>query len=163
MVVIEPRDARGRLVDAPADIQVVVLDPERRGPEPRVARWDITAAEAAARLGDPSEPGIHLNLPWPDRPPTHSKLRLFVRYLTSDGRKLEANRFVEVASSRRIARPVGRPPARAPSVSDEAVISTSHLSEGPSSRTASGLSDPGRGVRSGRPSGSNGRLRKIEE
>lgn len=143
MVVIEPRDAQGRLVDAPADVQVVVLDPERRGPEARVARWDIAAEETAARLGDPSEPGIHLNLPWPDRPPTHNKLRLFVRYLTSDGRKLEASRFVEVAAA--ADRSAGWTPAprRAASSSDEAAIPTSHLSEGALPQTASGLSDPG--------------------
>ena len=111
-MVIEPRDARGRLLDAPADIQVVALDPALTGQEARVARWDVTAAEASARLGDGPDRGIHLNLPWPDRPPAHNKLHLFVRYLTSDGRKLQADGLVEVALP---GRPLGGLDARAAS------------------------------------------------
>ncbi len=142
-VVIEPRDAWGRLLAAPGDVQVVALDPAQAGQEARVARWDVTAAETSTRLSDGPDGGIHLNLPWPDRPPAHNKLHLFVRYLTSDGRKLEADGLVEVASP--ADRTAGWTPARRSVAerSDAAEIPTVRPPEGPLLRTASGLSDPG--------------------
>ena len=100
LVVIEPRDRTGRSVDAPAEVNVVVLDPALKDPKgqaSRVARWDFTAAEAAAmfrRSG--SSQAIHLTTAWPGNPPVHSKLHLFVRYVTADGRKLEADQPIEV-------------------------------------------------------------------
>jgi hypothetical protein len=143
VVVIEPRDARGRLLDAPADIQVVALDPALTGQEARVARWDVTAAEAAARIDGGPERGIHLRLPWPDRTPAHNKLHLFVRYLTSDGRRLQADGLVEVALP--AAGPGGWTPAprAADEPCDEAASSGAPPREEPSPRTASELSDPG--------------------
>jgi hypothetical protein len=97
LVVIEPRDRAGRPVDAPAEVNVVVLDPALQGEAARVARWDFTAAETAAmfrRSG--SSQAIHLTTVWPGNPPAHDKLHLFVRYVTADGRKLEADQPIEV-------------------------------------------------------------------
>ena len=97
LVVVEPRDADGRTVDAPAEISVVVLDPAFRDDACRVARWDFTAAETAGmfrRSG--SGQAIHLALAWPANPPAHRKLHLFVRYVTADGRKLPADQPIEV-------------------------------------------------------------------
>ena len=98
LVVVEPRDRAGRTVDAPADMSVVVLDPALEGDAARVARWDFTAAETAAmfrRSG--SSRAIHLTTAWPGDPPAHHKLHLFVRYVTADGRKLQADQPIEVA------------------------------------------------------------------
>ncbi len=143
IVVVEPRDTRGRLLDAPADLQVVALDPALSGAEARVARWEITAGEASARLGDAAQRGIHLTLPWPDRPPTHNRLRLFVRYVTSDGRKLQAEGLVEVALPGD--RSAGWTPARhrAAEPSSEAAAPDVRLPEGPAPRTANASSDAG--------------------
>jgi hypothetical protein len=97
LVVVEPRDSDGRSVDAPAEISVVVLDPALKGDACRVARWDFTAAETAGmfrRSG--SGQAIHLAAAWPADPPAHRKLHLFVRYVTADGRRLEANQPIEV-------------------------------------------------------------------
>jgi hypothetical protein len=97
LVVIEPRDREGRPVDAPAEVNVVVLDPAQKGEAARVARWDFAPAETAAlfrRSG--SSQAIHLTTAWSDNPPVHSKLHLFVRYVTADGRKLEADQPIEV-------------------------------------------------------------------
>ena len=82
-------------------MSVVVLDPavlDERGKAARVARWDFTAAETASlfRRTDSSR-AIHLAMAWPADPPKHNKLHLFVRYVTADGRKLEADRPIEVA------------------------------------------------------------------
>jgi hypothetical protein len=97
LVVVEPRDGDGRSVDAPAEINVVVLDPALKDEACRVARWDFTAAETAGmfrRSG--SGQAIHLAAAWPADPPAHRKLHLFVRYVTADGRRLEANQPIEV-------------------------------------------------------------------
>ena len=101
LVVVEPRDAAGRPVDAPAEVSVVVYDPavqEEDGHAALVARWDFSAAETAAlfRRAGP-EQAIHLAGGWPAELPKHNQLHVFVRYVTADGRKLEADRPVEVA------------------------------------------------------------------
>lgn len=90
-VVIEPRDAQGRSVLAPADVSVIVLDPALEGGAARVARWDFTAAETAAHLQNAGgDRAIRLELPWPADPPVHGQLYLSVRYTTGEGRKLQA-------------------------------------------------------------------------
>ena len=63
-----------------------------------MGRWDFTAAETAAlfRRTDSSR-AVHLAMAWPADPPKHGKLHLFVRYVTADGRHLEADGPIEVA------------------------------------------------------------------
>jgi hypothetical protein len=101
LVVVVPRDAENRVIDAPGDVSVAVLDPavlDRAGYAARVARWDFTAAEIATMFRRTNAgPAIHIETTWPDGPPAHSKLHVFVRYATADGRKLEANQPIEVA------------------------------------------------------------------
>ena len=66
------KDAAGRPVDAPADMDVAVLDPALQGEAARVARWNFTAAETAAmfrRSG--SSQAIHLTTAWPGDPRLH--------------------------------------------------------------------------------------------
>jgi hypothetical protein len=98
LAVIEPRDAQGHSVDAPADMNVVVIDPALEGDAARVARWDFSADQIALmfrRTG--AGQAIHVEAPWPGDPPVHNKLHLFVRYTTADGRKLESNQPIEIA------------------------------------------------------------------
>ena len=102
---IEPRDAQGQLVAAAAPVSVVVLDPAEKGDAARIARWEFSAEEIAAmaqstRLSE----GIHLAMLWPDRPPVHGRLHLFVRYSTSDGRRLQADQPLVVEMPGRQAR-----------------------------------------------------------
>ena len=98
LVVVQPRDARRQAIDAPADISIVAIDPSVQGEAARVARWDFTAAEVASlfrRNGDSRE--IHLTTVWSADPPKHNKLHLFVRYITADGRKLEADLPIKIS------------------------------------------------------------------
>ncbi len=98
LVVVEPRDRAGRTIDAPGELNVVVLDPALKGDAARVARWDFPAAETAAmfrRTG--SSRAIHLTMTWPSDPPKHNKLHLYVRYVTADGRRLNLDQPIEVA------------------------------------------------------------------
>lgn len=126
LVVVEPRDAAGRPIDAPAEIHVTALDPALKsmGDAARVGRWNFSPAETAAlfrRSG--SGCAIHLAMGWAADPPKHNKLDLFVRYVTADGRALEAHQPVEIAlPGERTARwtpaesprPVEQPKAREP-------------------------------------------------
>ncbi len=101
MAVVEPRDAAGQSIAAPAEISVVALDPNKTDADGKaipVARWEYTAAETAELLrSSGSSQAIHLMMAWPDQRPKHKNLRLFVRYMTADGRKLQADVPVEIA------------------------------------------------------------------
>lgn len=98
VVVIQPRDARGRWLEAPAEMSVALLDPALEGEAARLARWDFTAAETLARFRK-TNPGraIHLEMPWPADPPMHSRLYVFVRYTTRDGRRLQVEGPIRIA------------------------------------------------------------------
>lgn len=97
-MVIEPRDAGGDFIPATAPISVVVMDAALPGEAAHVARWNFTAAEIAQRYRKtPTMEGFYLEVPWPAAPPIHSDLRLFVRYTTDDGRKLQAEGPIRVA------------------------------------------------------------------
>jgi hypothetical protein len=63
-----------------------------------VARWDLSARETAGmfrRLALEAS-GIALELPWPADPPKHGRLELFVRFITSDRRELEARQQLDL-------------------------------------------------------------------
>jgi len=97
IAIVEPRDAQGRMLHAVAPISVVVLDPLKPGESAHIARWDFTAEEVAARYRRTAlSEGIHLEMVWPASLPVHRELHLFVRYTTADGRKLQAEKRIEV-------------------------------------------------------------------
>ncbi len=96
LVVVEPRDFGGNIVNAPGEISVAVLDPALSGEQARLARWDFAAAQTEGMIRTGSQPGIHLRLPWASTP-AHDRLKVFVRYTTRDGRKLQAERLIAVA------------------------------------------------------------------
>jgi len=96
VVVVEPWDATERMLAAAGDITVVLIDPAAPAATARYARWEFEAAEAAKLFRAGDIPGLHLELPWPDVPPEHDQLHLFVRFTTTDGRSLEADTAVEV-------------------------------------------------------------------
>jgi hypothetical protein len=96
-VAFEPRDRANQLVAAPGSISIAVLDPAQTGGAARVGRWDFTVDEAAAYyrtkgLGR----GYQFELPWPSKPPSNRDLRLFVRFETADGRRIEADTRIRV-------------------------------------------------------------------
>jgi hypothetical protein len=145
LVVVEPHDRAGRLVDAPAEMSVVVIDEAQKGAAARVARWDFTAAETAAmfrRTG--SNTAIHLTTTWPADPPVHNKLRLFVRYVTADGRKLQTDAPIKVAlPGDKIARwsPNDPPSKPEPAVVQRDTAPTTRV-PGPSPQTATRSNPP---------------------
>jgi hypothetical protein len=97
LAVIEPRDAAGRRIDAPGDVAVMIVDPSKTGKAAKLARWDFPASETAMLFrGGGVARGMYVECPWPDRKPDNNRLRLYVRYTTRDGRKLETDQFVEL-------------------------------------------------------------------
>jgi len=95
-VVLEPRNAAGQFVSEAGPVSIVVLDPERIGDAARIARWDFDQTAMRQLLAASSGREIKLEVPWPASAPTASKLKLFVRYETSDGRRLQADREIFV-------------------------------------------------------------------
>ncbi len=97
LVVVEPRAADGTLVQAPGELSIMLSDPQQPGPAGRVARWDFNSAETAQAfqktlLGR----GLHFELPWPNQPPETGRLRLDVRVVTPEGKKLFTEADIEV-------------------------------------------------------------------
>jgi hypothetical protein len=97
MVVVEPLNAAGDLVEVPGPVAIVVLDPAIDGDAARIARWDFTSQEAASHIKrTPLGDGLHFDLRWPHSPPVHRVLNLYVRYTTADGRRLQVEKQIEV-------------------------------------------------------------------
>lgn len=96
VIVVEPWDASNQMLADAADVTVVLVDPAEPAETSRYAQWQFEAEETAKLFRDGDLPGLHFELPWPGDPPRHDRLHLFVRYTTSDGRKLEADSLVEV-------------------------------------------------------------------
>lgn len=95
-VAIEQRDENDKRIIAPGDVSIVVVDPAIDGKASKIARWDFDAEEAAKCIRRSRDGAtMQFELPWPKQP-VHSDLRLFVRFTTYDGRKLEANLPIEV-------------------------------------------------------------------
>jgi len=97
MVVVEPLDSAGELLEAPGEVSVVLLDPAQEGEAARVARWDFTAEEAAEHLKrTPLGDGLHFDLRWPGGAPVNRLLNLYVRYKTAEGKQLQVEKQIEV-------------------------------------------------------------------
>ncbi len=100
LVVVEPRDAQGQLVKTPGAVSVVVMDPALEGDATRVARWDFASREVTNHFQNTAfGSGLHFELPWPGRPPQNRDLRLFVRFTTADGTKINADAPIEVRAA----------------------------------------------------------------
>ncbi|MDP6467052.1 MAG: hypothetical protein QF918_04915 [Pirellulaceae bacterium] len=100
IIVLEPRNADNEFVPLAGPITVVLLDYAKRnqGSAALIDRWKIDAPTVhKLMLNDQHVQGIQLRLPWSDRPPENSKLRLDVRYTTADGRHLDARSDVVVS------------------------------------------------------------------
>lgn len=98
LVVVEPRNAAGRIINVPAQISIAVVDPSIYGEAGRVARWDYSADEAADHFRQtPLGRGMQFRLPWPNQPPANRELQLHVRCITTDGIELRTRRDIRVA------------------------------------------------------------------
>lgn len=96
-VVLEPRNVQGQVLPLQGAVSLVLLDPQLKEQEARVARWDFDSEQVSHFIVETgSDQGIHLELPWKQRIPKHSHLHLFVRYETTDGRRLVADEQIRL-------------------------------------------------------------------
>lgn len=92
-LLVEPRDAEGRIVNAVGKVTVVVVDPSKAGAIDRIARWDFPADAVAMHFKrSAAGKGLHFDLTWPGQPPAVESLDVYVRLETPDGRKLVAEK-----------------------------------------------------------------------
>jgi hypothetical protein len=139
MVMVEPRDDRGRLVKAPGAVSLVVMDPSQVGDEARVARWDFQAHEFDQHFKKSTfGQGLQYELEWPGEPPKNRELLLYVKYIAEDGSKLIADAPIKVR------------------MADDSPRVVSHTDDGedrePRSRVTSRSRDPEpRSARGGKP------------
>jgi hypothetical protein len=86
LVVIEPRNTAGEIVDVAGEVNVAIIDPRQSGSDRNVAQWRFSPGEAAERFRETIlGAGMHFDLPWPNRPPQNATLQLHVRYTTPEG------------------------------------------------------------------------------
>jgi hypothetical protein len=99
LVLLELRSGRGEVIAGNGDLSIALIDPAVEGEGGRYARWDFTGSDVAALFRQASTEGptgTYLELAWPDAPPQHARLKLFVRLRTPDGRQLQIDRDVTV-------------------------------------------------------------------
>jgi hypothetical protein len=99
LAIVEARNSRGEAVAPPGDVSLVLIDPAVPGEGGRYARWDFSADDARALFREANgeaEAGSYFELPWPDGPPAHARLRLFVRVTAADGRQFQSDREVVI-------------------------------------------------------------------
>ncbi len=97
LVVVEPRDAAGNLVQTPGTISVVVMDPALEGPEARIARWDFAPDELPSHFHNTVfGQGLQFELLWPGEAPRNRDLQVYVRFTTEDGVKLTTDTKIDV-------------------------------------------------------------------
>lgn len=95
-IVVEPRNAAEECVAEAGTLSVVVLDPQQAGDAARLARWDFDESEVRQLLADSAGKALDLELPWPAAAPTTERIQIFVRYETSDGRRLQTDREIHL-------------------------------------------------------------------
>lgn len=94
-LLLEPRNAADQFVPSAGNLSVVLLDPAQSGDAARIARWNFDSRDTQQAISDSGDArGIRLEMPWPSRAPASGQLKLFVRYETADGRKIQAERDV---------------------------------------------------------------------
>jgi hypothetical protein len=104
-VIVQPRDQAENVVPVAGALTLVVLNPQLRT---RVARWEFGASQTRQWIEATSrDAGLHVPLPGSGEWGERQDLDLFVRYVTADGRRLEAQcplRFLEPAEPSRWSR-----------------------------------------------------------
>jgi hypothetical protein len=91
---VKPRGDAGQTMPAAGDVAIVVLDETQQDNAGHIARWDFTTKQAATKLRKTSagpQMRFELDLPTELSESDAKNLRVYVRFLTPDGRKLQAD------------------------------------------------------------------------
>ncbi len=94
-IVLQARDALGRPVPPVGELAIAVVDHHFSTPR-RLARWDYSAEALQLQVVEDHHRGTLalLRLRWEGPPPQHEKLRVYVRLLPGDGRRLQAQQDI---------------------------------------------------------------------
>jgi len=97
LVVFEPRNAAGELVELPGETSIVLMDPDIDGEASRIARWDFATDEVVTHFAKTFlGKGLLFELRWPNQRPENRKLRLYVRFITPEGKRLIAEKDIKI-------------------------------------------------------------------
>jgi hypothetical protein len=96
-LVLQPRNQSSEIIDQPAAMTIVAMDPKRPQGEARIGRWTLSEEEIEAAL----EPigishGYHVSLPWQEIAPLGDSVQVHVRYEMQDGRRLINERRIQL-------------------------------------------------------------------
>jgi len=96
-LVLQPRTAAGEVVDKPASLTIVAIDPHRPDDQAKIGRWSFSEEQVDAQL----EPvgighGFHILLPWQEAKPSADVVQVYVRYEMADGRRLVNERRIQL-------------------------------------------------------------------
>ena len=99
VLVVQPLDQQGNVVTVAADLTVSVIDPRESGRRQFIALHRLKRQEVKSMLESSEEigAGIHVRIPWNSYQPRNEQLRVFVRFQTSDNRKLETNTAIKIS------------------------------------------------------------------
>lgn len=89
-------------MDIDAQLIVVLLDPESESEDPRLGRWEFTAAEVAKLRHTSPVDGLHVPLRWDDRKPAGQQVAAFVR-LVNGAAKLQGERVLPLGGASAVA------------------------------------------------------------
>jgi hypothetical protein len=96
MVVIVPKDEDGSAIKAPGRALVAVWEVAPSGAKNLIGSWDVSAERLRHTWrGGLISTGYFVQLPW-QTPPATDRLRVGVRFVTTDGRTYETDRDVYV-------------------------------------------------------------------
>ena len=91
VLAIEPRDASGQIVRAPASLTLVVSDPTLSGEQALLARWELGEKEIGRWIENSTgSDAIEIDLPFSSPLPATSRLHILARYQQPGGRVIES-------------------------------------------------------------------------
>src|SRR5262249_39614446 len=87
------RNAAGQVVPIAGETSIVLLDPTLDGEAARIARWDFPTDEVVTHFKKLiTTKGFEFDLRWTNRPPRNPNLKLYVRFITPEGKRLIAEK-----------------------------------------------------------------------
>ena len=97
-VLLRPRSASGETLLQSGGLTVSVIDPSAPTAAQRIGLWKFLPAEAELFFSNesPETRGILLHLPWEKTVPSGKEVVVFVRFQTSDGRRLETTANIRI-------------------------------------------------------------------
>jgi hypothetical protein len=101
-LLIQPKTRNGQTLLRAGRLTVSVIDPSKPPSSQRIGLWKFLPSETELFFAneDAESRGILLHLPWDQATPQNGKLKVFVRYETPAGRKLETSSDIRIEPPR---------------------------------------------------------------